>query len=123
MLKSNVPLRINLTKSEKARIDICKESRVFKKYCGFFEQPALLSYEILKLLTEMKDVIFGARSIKSSPALANLLKERKRLPKFMLFSGHAETVTPLLHVFENALVFDVGPGASIFFEYFTVPKT
>ena len=37
MLRSNVPLRIDLTRSERSRIDICKERRVFKKYCGFFE--------------------------------------------------------------------------------------
>ena len=37
MRKSNIPLKINLTDEEIARIEICKESRAFVKYCGFFE--------------------------------------------------------------------------------------
>ena len=74
MRKSNVPLKINLTEEEIARIEICKESRAFAKYCGFFEQPALLTYQFLEFLSQMKDVLYGARNLTRSSVLSPYLQ-------------------------------------------------
>ena len=123
MRKSRVPLKVKLTDEEKARIEICKESTAFAKYCGFFEQPALLTYELLELLTEIKDVLYGAKKVQKAAVLSKCLQragQDSKMPKLMLFSTHAESVTPLLHVFENPLVYDVAPCAAVFFEFYSV---
>ena len=87
-----MPLKVKLTNEEKARVEICKESTAFSKYCGFFEQPALLTYQFLELLTEIKDLLYGAKKVKNAPILSKCLQQAGKdsnMPKLMLFSSHA----------------------------------
>jgi len=60
-----------------------------------------------------------------APILTNYFPQAKKdspVPKFVLFSGHAENVTPLLDVFKWHVLENPPPASSIFVDYLECEK-
>ena len=89
------------------------------------EQTYLPVWELFQAVDELSAVVSGRKKL-SDCGVFNKYASRckhppKKLPKFILYSGHTENLTPLLHAMKSPLGVMTPPASSVYFKFYHCP--
>ena len=93
---------------------------MYFKYEAHEELIELMTYQILNMFSEYIEILSDTLDWQFAPYFTQYFttQDHSSFPKFILFSGHAESLCPLLHAFKNSLLVDPDAASSIYIEYY-----
>ena len=80
------------------------------KFDATDENAYFPAYEYMKTLIEFSQIVQGLRKMQDATMFMHYfnrsgqVSDTTPMPKFILYSAHAETVAPILHAFDSALL-------------------
>ena len=122
-MRNNLSLKFQLSDLEKRMIFAMDDQMGFIKYpfSTSYELEALPNYQFFKIFDEFVDLVQGKPWTDTTYFTRYFKKPHTHpFPKFIMFSGHAETLAPLLSAF-GRIEFSVKrprPGSALFLEFY-----
>jgi hypothetical protein len=127
--RSNLPLKFELNDDDVSQIYAAGDRKTYWKFLADKQLEVLPGYEFFQQFNEYMKVIEDGATWHDLPYFKkyfNLYDQKDQVatfPKFIFFSGHAETVGPLFEAFGHTTVHRAEPASAIFLEFFTLNET
>ena len=101
-LRSGLKLNFDLTEEEMGYVEMAVETPIYQDFGAYPDQVFLPIWQLLQTVEELSQAFsgrihFGYAKTFHKYATKQKHKLGKTMPKFFLFSGHAEQLNPLLH--------------------------
>ena len=120
--RSGLKLNFTLTPEELMYVEIAIESQLYNELGAYPEQVFLPIWELVQSLAELSQVVQGTVELSDAKVFNKYAQKSKTpptaLPKFILYSGHTENVTPLLHALNSPLGVMSPPASSVYFKFY-----
>lgn len=125
-LRSGINLNFTLTEEELKFVEIAIESQLYLEMGIYPDQTFLPVWELFQTLSELSNVFSGRISLHDAEIFNKYAQKSKSppqtLPRFILYSGHTENLTPLLHALNSPLGMMTPPASSIYFKFYRCPS-
>jgi len=118
---NDLKLKFELSDEQKRQCEVSYNRKVYYKFDATSELTYLAQAELLQVLDEFAHIIFERGSLADASIFLKYAGEERAqqaVPKFALYSAHAETVAPMLHAWLDPQTLNPPPASMILFNYY-----
>lgn len=123
--ENSLDLAFTLTPEQSSQCEVSYERNGYEKFVATDDLVYQFAYEYLQILHELSQVVDGSLAFDAADTFRryyNMTRSSKqrgteKMPKFVLYSGHTETVAPILGALGSPLRFYPEPATMVFVLY------
>ena len=121
---SYLDLKYTFSEEQMNQCNVSYQRKVYYKFDAADELAELPTFEYLETLVEFKKILSGELELQDATTFMHYFNNEgtvtseTSMPKFVLYSAHAETMAPILHALQHPQLVTPPPASMVLINYY-----